>query len=347
MMESFDEGLTGSYKNGLFGIPAKKAESKVVIAPVPWDTTTSYGKGTSKGPQAILQASPQIDLFDFDLENSWKKGYYWDDALMPLEQLNNRVRPLSEMVMSQLEESGQLSPENRQLQSEVNSACKSMVGQVYEFSKKTVESGKLLGLVGGDHSTPEGYLKLLSERLQGDFGILHIDAHHDLRVSYQGFDHSHASIMHNVMSLPQSPNSLVQVGIRDFSQQEYNYSERHPKIKTFWDRKLKAELFAGKTWSDCCSEIIASLPERVYVSFDIDGLSPEFCPSTGTPVPGGLSYDQAVYLLASLGKSGKTLIGFDLNEVAPSSDGNEWDANVGCRLLFQLCGWLAESDAKL
>jgi agmatinase len=203
----FNEGLTGSYRHGLFGISAKKGTSRVVVAPVPWDVTTSYGKGTAKGPQAILHASPQIDLFDFELTGTWKKGYYWDSTLMSLESLNQRVRPLSEMVMSQLEDTGSLSPENRQLQSEVNSACKSMVGKVEEFAEKTLNSGQLLGLVGGDHSIPEGYLSALCKILKGDFGVLHIDAHHDLRPSYQGFEHSHASIMHNVMNFQPAPQS--------------------------------------------------------------------------------------------------------------------------------------------
>src|SRR5690606_7748021 len=101
----------------------------------------------------------------------------------------------------------------------------------------------------------------------------------------------------------------------------------------------KAGLFAGKSWDSLCQEMVAHLPQNVYVSFDIDGLSPEFCPGTGTPVPGGLTFDQAVHLLAVLGKSGKKIIGFDLVEVASQSD-DHWDGNVGARLLFKLSGWL-------
>ncbi|MEO0334920.1 MAG: arginase family protein, partial [Pseudomonadota bacterium] len=243
--QGFDEGLTGSYENGLFGIPVEREQAKVIVAPIPWDATTSYGKGTSKGPEAILQASPQIDLFDFDLVDTWKRGYFWDPSLMGLENLNRKVRPLSESVMSELEQSGSLGVENKNLQNEVNAACKAMVDQVYEFTKAALDEGKLVGLVGGDHSTPEGYIRALGERTKGEFGILHIDAHHDLRESYQGFKHSHASIMHNVLKQEFAPQSLVQVGIRDFSKEEIEAADSHRSVKTFWDRKTKSRMFTG------------------------------------------------------------------------------------------------------
>lgn len=89
-----------------------------------------------------------------------------------------------------------------------------------------------------------------------------------------------------------------------------------------------------------CQKILNELPQNIYISFDIDGLSPEFCPNTGTPVPGGLSFDQALTLFAEARKQGKKWIGFDLNEVSPDPNGSEWDANVGARVLFKLCGYL-------
>lgn len=104
-------------------------------------------------------------------------------------------------------------------------------------------------------------------------------------------------------------------------------------------------LFEGKSWSKICEQILADLPEQVYISFDIDGLNPKLCPNTGTPVPGGLEFEQAIYLLKKIVASGKKIIGFDLSEVSPGND--DWDANVDARLLFQLCNWMAVSQGKL
>ena len=113
--------------------------------------------------------------------------------------------------------------------------------------------------------------------------------------------------MYNVMQLEEAPKKLVQVGIRDFCKEEFDFIvNSHGRIKTFFDRITKSEILSGKTWNQICKEIISELPERVYISFDIDGLSPEFCPHTGTPVPGGLSFDEATHLLSLLGSSKKT-----------------------------------------
>jgi agmatinase len=101
---------------------------------------------------------------------------------------------------------------------------------------------------------------------------------------------------------------------------------------------LQEAAFNGVLWAQQCCDIVAALPEKVYISFDIDGLTPDNCPHTGTPVPGGLTYNQAIFLLKTLAKSGRKIIGFDLCEVAPSEQ-NEWDANVGARVLFKLCAY--------
>src|SRR5690606_18866656 len=104
----------------------------------------------------------------------------------------------------------------------------------------------------------------------------------------------------------------------------------------------------GQSWNSLCQRILEPLPSAVYVSFDIDGLSPELCPGTGTPVPGGLSFEQACYLLVHIVRSGRRIIGFDLNEVSPGRDpNNEWNGNVGARLLFKLCGALVASQKRV
>ena len=222
----------------------------------------------------------------------------------------------------------------------MNKASEEVNLWLYNKTKQALSEGKFIGILGGDHSSPLGAMKAYCEHYT-NFGVLHIDAHADVRLSYQGFSYSHASIMRNLMELNQAPSALVQVAVRDYCEEEWSYIQSRENIKCFFDRDLKKQLFLGTQWHNLCHSIIKSLPPNVYVSFDIDGLSPESCPHTGTPVPGGLSYDQAIYLLAELRKSDRQVVGFDLCEVAPHpNDEQEWDSNVGARLLYQLCGLL-------
>ncbi len=216
----------------------------------------------------------------------------------------------------------------------VNEASFLLRDQVYDKATQWLEKGKIVGLVGGDHSTPLGLIQAVAD-IMGPIGVLHIDAHADLREAYEGFDHSHASIIYNVLKLKRIKN-IVQVAVRDFSREEESLAERTDRIVCYTDYALAKTLFHGTSWQAICQKIIHSLPEKVYVSFDIDGLSPELCPHTGTPVPGGLSFNQAVHLLETLVGSGRKIVGFDLTEVAPGPDG-EWDANVGARMLYKLC----------
>jgi agmatinase len=131
----------------------------------------------------------------------------------------------------------------------------------------------------------------------------------------------------------------VQVGIRDFCEEEKNVALAHEdRVHVFANGAMQQARFKGKTWHQQCEEIIAKLPEKVHISFDIDGLDPTLCPNTGTPVPGGLWFDEATYLLSMLKEKGKKVIGFDLVEVAPGTD--DWNGNVGARMLFHLCGVL-------
>jgi agmatinase len=187
-----------------------------------------------------------------------------------------------------------------------------------------------------------GYLQYHAEN-RDEYGILHIDAHHDLRVAYEGFTYSHASIFYNALTSHACISKLVQVGIRDYCDQEYKYvNSQHGRINVFYDRDIRSRLYRGETWHHLCRDIIACLPQNVHISIDIDGFDPGLCPHTGTPVPGGMAYEEVMYLLNELKKTGRNLIGFDLCEAAPGADG--WDANVGTRVLFHLCA-LAASQA--
>ncbi len=340
---SFDATTTISAEFGLFGIPMNEAESRVILLPVPWEVTTSYGSGASLGPQLIRQASEQIDLFDLELGKAYEQGYHMLPHPTEIKSLNDQMKKKAQELIQLTTEQSQDEKKMSQLRQEVNEASEKLNNWVYEQSHRILEQGKLLGLVGGDHSSPYGAIQAVCEKTQSELGILHLDAHSDTRKAYHGFTHSHASIMYNVMTAPWKPKKLVQLGIRDFCEEEYNFIKSRSDIKTFFDMDIKRRLLGGEAWTRVVQDILKELPEKVYISFDIDGLDPAYCPHTGTPVAGGYSPDQVYYLFNELAKAGKKIVGFDLNEVStggvPLEEAHEWDGNVGARLLFKLCGW--------
>ena len=346
-MSKFDPTTTISAEFGIFGIPMTEEESRIVLVPAPWEVTTSYGNGASRGPTIIRQASEQIDLFDFETGKFYESGIFMrpinEELLKKNDLFKEKAQELIEMRTNLSEDEARMS----KLTAEVNQACNEMTDWVYNQCKEVLASGKLLGLVGGDHSTPLGAIRAVSEAHKGEIGILHIDAHADLRKAYQGFNQSHASIMYNVMTDEKKPMKLVQIGIRDFCEEEYEFSKNHGDIKTFFDIELKRRLLAGESWAQVTEDILKELPQKIYISFDIDGLDPAFCPHTGTPVPGGLSIDQVFFLFNEIHRSGRQIVAFDLNEVStgglPEEDA-EWDGNVGARVLYKLCGWLAKTN---
>jgi agmatinase len=216
---------------------------------------------------------------------------------------------------------------------------------VYEQVKKYRSMGKMVALLGGDHSTPLGMIKALSEEYES-FGVLQIDAHADLRKAYENFEYSHASISYNALKLPHI-SKLVQVGIRDYCQSEAILAKENNRIYTFYDKDIKEDLYEGKAWKVICDDIVEQLPDDVYITVDIDGFDPKLCPNTGTPVAGGFEMEQILYLMKQVVKSGKKIIGFDLVEVAPGPEGDEWDGNVGARILYRMSNLYAASQGKL
>jgi agmatinase len=288
-----------------------------------------------------------VDLFDLEVGNAYQQGYHLLEIPAAIQDLNDQLKPKALAVREELENARHLSGAMEKTLSEINAGCAQMSEWVYAQAQSVLKRGQIPAVLGGDHSSPEGNIRAVSEATGGKFGVLHLDAHADLRFQYQGFERSHASIMNNVIRAKWKPEKLVQVGIRDFSEEEYQLISTTDAIETYFDTNLKRSLFSGESWSQICARIVEGLPKNVYVSFDIDGLSPEYCPHTGTPVPGGLSYDQALYLLRTLVESGRKIVGFDLNEVAPSAnEADEWDGNVGARLLYKLCGWAVVSQGR-
>ena len=350
--------------SGIFGLPHSFKDSKIVYLPVPWEATTSYGAGTSHGPEAIINASAQIDVFDLDVKNPYLAGMHALPISPEIFELNKRSKILAQTIIEafgEIEDSAELK-KNLAL---VNSHSKTVNTFVQNEISQIFKNNKIPALIGGDHSTPFGAFKAAAEQYH-EFGILHFDAHSDTRKAYLGFEHSHASIMYNASTQIPQIKKIVQVGIRDFCEEEYEFtSSQKDRFNVFYDQHLNQRKMSGEPFTKIAEDIIKDLPANVWVSFDIDGLDPRFCPHTGTPVPGGLDYPEAIQILRSLANSGRKIIGFDVVEVAPIIDqdgtpieinqaNDEWDSNVGMRLIYKisafalatqkLCEWNLKSN---
>lgn len=342
-LSSFDPNSVGLAGNNVFGLPFSQDNAAVVLLPVPWEVTVSYRNGTARAPEHIFDASLQIDLYDPDVTGGWKKGFYMLPTDKEILKRSDYLRSCAELIIAHLVEGGEVAS-NKDLQhklEEVNKGGAMLVDWVCEATRNLLKQGKKVGLIGGDHSTPLGFIKALAE-VHDSFGVLQIDAHADLRKAYEGFTYSHASIMYNVLEMIPQMTRLVQVGVRDYCDEEMDVITRNPeRVKTWFDHDIKEREFEGATWQQICHDIINDLPAKVYISFDIDGLDPKLCPNTGTPVPGGFEAAQVSYLFKLLHASGREIIGFDLNEVSPGIGEQESiDSIVGARMLFKLCNYM-------
>ena len=196
ILKMLDKGLAAEDDSGIFGASIPLEDARIVLLPVPWDQTASYGKGASKGPQAILAASHQLDLYDLDFGKPFLAGIAMAEGKIKIPFVTCPDIDLVNLTSRKINEN------------------------LYQVSKDLLSENKFVGVVGGDHSAPYGLIKALSEKHKS-FGILHIDAHHDLRKAYEGYIHSHASIMYNVINDFPNVQKIVSVGIRDFSAKEF------------------------------------------------------------------------------------------------------------------------------
>ena len=315
-----------------------------MIVPIPWEVTVSYNAGTARAPDHIYHASLQVDLYDSEIKDAWKQGFFMRPSDKKVLMKSDYLRKEAELYINYISH-GEIVSENKFMcksLKDINEGSIFLNNWVYEQTKELLAQGKLVGLLGGDHSTPLGFFKAISDK-HGDFGILQIDAHCDLREAYEGFNYSHASIMFNALKEIPGLKKLVQVGVRDYCENEFEYIKNSSeRVVTYFDNVIKERQYEGESWKQITDEIINQLPEKVYISFDIDGLDPKLCPHTGTPVQGGFETEQVFYLFKKITQSGRKLIGFDLNEVGISHD--EWDENVGARCLFKLCNLMIEAN---
>ena len=341
----FDPNSVGNPNNGIFGLPFTQEDAKLILLPVPWEVTVSYKAGTARATERICRASLQVDLMDDDNAEGWKRGIFLRDVDKNVLAKSDYLRKEAELYINYITEGDALC-DNKFMQKvlrEINEGSEFLNQWVYEQTKEFLDKGKLVGILGGDHSSPLGFYKAIAEKY-GNFAILQIDAHCDLRPSYENLKYSHASIMYNALEEIPQLSKLVQAGTRDFSSGELDYIKNsNGRVVTYFDKKLKERGYEGETWQQIVEEMIAHLPQKVYLSFDIDGLDPKLCPNTGTPVLGGLEIEQVYYLLKKIIASGRKLIGFDLSEVGVGE--SDWDANVGARILWKLCNILVASNS--
>ncbi len=324
----FDPGGASAPDSGLFGLPHGPEDALVHVLGVPFEATTSFRTGTAGGPAAVLEASRQIDLFDLLFGRPYEAGIWMAPIAAEVEAWSRAARALAAPLI----EKGGASEHDAAAVSELEAFGERVNGHVRAFTAEALGAGRLPVIVGGDHSTPFGAIDA-SAAHHGGIGVLQFDAHADLRPAFEGLRWSHASIMHNVLAECPGVSSLVQVGIRDLCEQEFDVAHGDPRVQMITDLALDEARQGGRTRA-LARETVARLPELVHVSFDVDALVPSLCPGTGTPVPGGLDWNETMVWLDELARSGKRVVSLDLDEVGSG----EWDAIVGSRLLYRLIG---------
>jgi agmatinase len=344
-LANYDPDHVGNPNNNIFGLPTNEEDARLIIVPVPWEVTVSYGAGTARAPEAICKASLQVDLFDPDVPDGWKEGYYMRAVDRKLLMKSDYLRKEAELYIDYISRGEDVSANQFMSKTlrEVNAGGEYLNNWMFDQTKALLDKGKLVAILGGDHSAPLGYMKAIAQN-HPEFGVLQIDAHCDLREAYEGFNYSHASIMYNALNEIPQISKLVQVGIRDYSNGEFDYiRESKERVITYFDKTIKNRQYEGDTWKQIAEEIVSKLPQKVYISFDIDGLDRKLCPHTGTPVPGGFETEEVFYIFRKVMESGRQIVGFDLVEVGISD--SDWNSNVGARVLFKLCNLLVASNS--
>lgn len=276
---------------GLDGSQSEYESSKVVVIPAPFEASTSYQKGTVNGPQAILDASVQVELYDIELKKNCHTIGIHTFKPLPLKKMSAR----------------------------------GAIDLLYRKTKKVLADGKWPVMLGGEHAISYGLFKALFEKYP-NLSIFHIDAHTDMRPSYEGTPYSHASVLY---LMRKSCRETVSIGIRSMCEEEAVYVAQN-KVKVYYDYEVHSKGLNSK-------EIIGHLTQDVYVTIDVDGLSPEIVPSTGTPEPGGLRWYETLSILKSLFKE-KNVVGMDAVELMPIPHVVYGDFSVA-KLIYKCIGY--------
>ena len=281
----------------LRSLPVKEAE--VVILPIPYEATVTYGSGTREGPEAILTASRQVELWDEDED--------WD--------------PSAALALAT---AAPIYPEV--------SGPQAMLDKIRKVAQPWISQGKFIAALGGEHTVTVGLVQACQTRYP-DLTVVALDAHADLRESYDGSKLSHACVMRRIYELGRP---LVLMGVRSYSQEEFNLLRVAPRLKVFKAR----DLAGAEGWTQAL-EHLKGIPGPVYLSIDLDALDPGIMPAVGTPEPGGLTYYQALTIIETLAKRGP-IIGLDLVELAPIP-GHHVSQFTAARLMYKALGYIYRS----
>ena len=335
---NFSLGRNSSSDNGgyYFRDAMSVQDAEVVLVSAPWAVTSAAGQGAAYTPDAIIDASTAVSLYDAVSQISIEGKVATAEVDYDLQESSLQLGGDAAKVVSHIEDGGTLSGDyfirkvNR-----INIGFRDMHRSVGKRVFRFADKGKIVGVVGGDHSVTLGAVRSISS-VYPEMGVLFIDGHCDLRQSGKIFAYSHLSIARNIIDEVPQIAKMVQVGARDMSLEEIEFATSHPKIELFSHEDMVRSLYSGENWINICDKIAESLPKQVYISFDIDALTPECCPNTKRPIAGGMSFDQAVILINRVVESGRQIIGFDLTEVVPVSEGSI-DSAIGARMLVKLC----------
>jgi agmatinase len=266
---------------GLSPSDSHPRRARVAVLPLPYEATTSYGAGARFGPQAIIQASKELEFYDrrTDTEAATELGFHTLPPLFP-----------------------------------DFSGPQKMIAAVARCAATVLRSGKFLLSLGGEHSLTVGLVRAACRKCR-DLCLVQVDAHADLRQSYEGTRFSHACAMRRCLDeLRSSKNpQLLQVGVRNISREGNAFrSKNRKRIRTFWAEDILAD--GEGAWLDEVEKLVSG--RNVYLTFDVDGLDTSIMPSTGTPEPGGLLWHHAVSLVDRVAAS-SNLLAADLVELAP------------------------------
>lgn len=341
--KKFNPNRAITANGNIFGFPCNEENADLIIVPVPWDATSSYGKGSHLGPQAILKASTQLNFFHHDLDKAHETKIFMTEVSSEWKKINNQNAEKSTEYIRYLEKEGEekaLGYFKSEIEN-INHVHKVLTENLKERCKNLLEQNKIVGILGGEHSVTLGLIQAVNDKYD-DFGVLQIDAHADLKFEYLGFDQSHTSIMRNVLSTCTNMSKLIQLGVRELSEAEAEFSKGEDRINTYYDWEIKKDILKGKSWLKIIKEIINDMPHNIYISFDIDGLKPYLCPNTGMPVDGGFELNEIQLLFSEIINADKNIIGFDLCEVCPSLE-NNIDAYFGAQALWELTCYTEKS----
>ncbi len=322
----------------IFGLPFDAEESEIIVLPVPWDISSRMN-GSSEAPERLLEASQKISLYHPEFPDVWKMGISMESIPYKWKESSDELKKIESKIIHNLHKKLNKSRQVEQLQryKNINYTTRLLNEWVSDRVHKILEAGRISAVLGGNHGVSYGAIHAYSEKYK-HLGVLHLDAHPAFKSKPLGFEHSHDSLMRQVLDAQMIPK-IVQVGIRETSYEEMDfYKKNTSRIKVFFDAYLKEKLNKGTTWKILINEILSALPSYIYVSVDIDVLRPEYCPNSDKLVPGGLDYYELTALLTELARSGKQIVGFDLCGISPDKSGRvKSDVLTGVHLLYHLC----------